>query len=80
MINCRTCEFLSERDAGHAAPWDSIHRTRHWDVVHAFDTSLAGWLVLVLRRHLATVAEMSEAEAVELGLLVGVASRAIMDQ
>lgn len=78
MTDCRTCELLAERDAGTAEPFDAIHRTSHWDVVHAFDTSQAGWLVLVLRRHVATLAELSEAEAEDLGRLIRSVSRALM--
>ena len=34
--------------------WDSILRSAAWDVVHCKGTSLAGWIVLVLRRHVTT--------------------------
>lgn len=67
--DCHTCVLLSGRDAGTAPPWDSIIRTAYWDIVHANDTSLLGWLVLVLRRHAEAIDELSEAEAAELGRL-----------
>jgi diadenosine tetraphosphate (Ap4A) HIT family hydrolase len=68
---------VARRDAGDAPLWDSILRTAFWDLVHAYDTSLPGWLVLVARRHVAAISELSEGEAVELGrLLLGV-SRAL---
>lgn len=70
MDSCYTCELVARRDAGEAALWDSIHRTPYWDVVHAYDTSLLGWLVLVVRRHIAAIDELTEDEAVELGKLV----------
>ena len=70
MTSCRTCELIAARNAGSAAPWDSIHRTQSWDVVHAYDTSLPGWLVLVARRHIAAVDELTDDEAAELGLLI----------
>lgn len=66
---CYTCELTRQRDAGTAPLWDNIWRTDHWDVVHAYNTTLPGWLVLVARRHVEAVAELTEAEAVELGLL-----------
>jgi diadenosine tetraphosphate (Ap4A) HIT family hydrolase len=70
MANCRTCELTHRRDEGGAPAWDSILRTAGWDVVHAYDTSIAGWLVLVLRRHVTSIAALTDAEAVELGRLV----------
>jgi hypothetical protein len=48
-----TCELIARQDAGIAPPWDAILRTDYWDIVHAYNTSLPGWLVLVLRRHAA---------------------------
>jgi diadenosine tetraphosphate (Ap4A) HIT family hydrolase len=70
MIDCHTCELTVERDGGNAPLWDSIYRSEYWDVVHAYNTSLLGWLVLVARRHVAAIDELSEAEAVEMGKLV----------
>src|SRR5687768_793759 len=67
MTACRTCSLSALRDAGKAPPWDSIVRTPGWDVVHAFGTSVAGWTVLVARRHITAVADMTDAEALELG-------------
>lgn len=66
-MGCVTCELLARRDAGTAPLWDCIWRGEYWDVVHSFNTSLAGWLVLVARRHVEAVADLSEAEASELG-------------
>jgi diadenosine tetraphosphate (Ap4A) HIT family hydrolase len=69
-MTCKTCELISRRDGGGAPLWDSILRTRYWDVVHNYDTSLPGWLCLVVRRHLGAIDELSEIEAVELGQLI----------
>lgn len=68
--DCHTCQLLADRDRGGAPDWDSIIRTPGWDLVHSFNTSLEGWLVLVARRHIAALADMTEAEAEELGPLV----------
>ena len=70
MAACGTCERLAQRDAGTAPLWDSISRSASWDVVHAYDTALLGWLVLVPRRHLESVGELTAAEAQELGELL----------
>ena len=68
--NCQTCKLIAARDAGTAPMWDCIIRTEHWDIVHAYDTSLLGWLCLVVRRHIAAIDELTEAEASELGGLL----------
>lgn len=66
---CVTCELVERRDAGEAPPWDRILRTDNWDVVHAFGTSVEGWMVLVVRRHVEAVADLTEDEAAEMGTL-----------
>ena len=70
MAECHTCELTARRDKGEAPLWDNIFRTQYWDLVHSYNTSLPGWLVLVARRHLAAIDEMSAAEAAELGVLL----------
>jgi diadenosine tetraphosphate (Ap4A) HIT family hydrolase len=77
MPDCLTCQLVERRDAGEAPPWDAIARTAHWDVVHAFGTAVEGWLVLVVRRHLTAVADLSDAEAAELGPLIRDVSKAV---
>lgn len=77
MSMCHTCVLTRRRDAGDAAPWDSIYRADYWDVAHSFNTSLPGWLVIIARRHMAAVDEMSEDEAVELGRLIRRVSMAL---
>src|SRR5438128_2090864 len=69
MTDCHTCQLVQRRDDGDAPVWDSIYRTPYWDVAHAFDTALLGWIVLVARRHIAAVDEMTDEEAVEMGRL-----------
>ena len=40
---------------------------RHWRVAHAFNTALPGWLVLLPRRHVTAVHDLTNAEASALG-------------
>jgi diadenosine tetraphosphate (Ap4A) HIT family hydrolase len=70
MADCLTCELTRRRDAGEAPLWDNMYRGQYWDVAHAYNTSLPGWLVLIARRHIAAIDELTEDEAVELGLLI----------
>src|SRR5690349_3232929 len=79
MEMCKTCELVARRDAGAAPLWDSIYRTNYWDVAHVHHAALPGWLVLVARRHVAAIGELSEAEAAELGPLFRLMSVALKE-
>ncbi|HFQ94059.1 MAG TPA: HIT family protein [Anaerolineae bacterium] len=70
MTKCYTCELILQRDKGAAPLWDNIYRTQYWDVVHSYNTGLPGWLVLVSRRHIEAIDEMSDDEVSELGILI----------
>lgn len=70
MEPCKTCELIARRNAGAAPLWDCIHQTPFWDVAHSYDTALPGWLVLVARRHITAVDELTDSEAIELGQLI----------
>ena len=70
MKPCKTCELIARRNAGAAPLWDCIYQTPYWDVAHSYDTALPGWLVLVARRHIIAIDELTDAEAVELGQLI----------
>ena len=70
MEGWHTCGLVARRDRGEAQPWDQILRTPGVDVVHAYNTSLPGWIVIVTRRHLAAIDEMNDAEEAELGPLI----------
>ncbi|KJE20798.1 HIT family hydrolase, diadenosine tetraphosphate hydrolase [Frankia torreyi] len=50
-----------------------------WRAAHAIRTALPGWLVLVSRRHVTSPAELTEAEAAELGVLTWRLSRALVE-
>ena len=77
MLACKTCELVARRDAGNAPFWDNIIRTDCWDIVHNYNTTLPGWLVLVTRRHIAALDELSDEEASELGPLIQQTSAAL---
>lgn len=79
MDTCKICELIAKRDAGTAPLWDRMMRTAFWDVVHSYNTSLPGWLVLVARRHIEAIHELTEAEALELGLLLRRVSVALQE-
>jgi diadenosine tetraphosphate (Ap4A) HIT family hydrolase len=49
------------------AEWERIAADEYWRVAHAVDTALPGWLVLVPRRHVTSIADLTDAEAADLG-------------
>lgn len=67
---CKTCEMTAQRRLGQAPLWDNIYQTEFWDVVHAYNSALPGWLVLVVQRHIESLDELTEQEASELGPLI----------
>ena len=80
MPVCHSCERIVVRDQGDAPPWDSIYRSDYWDLVHAYNTSWLGWLVLVLCRHAEAIADLTPGEARELGVLLQQVSQALKKQ
>lgn len=64
---CYSCRMTGDP---HAPVSETIARTEHWRVAHAFDAALPGWLVLVAIPHLTGLAELSPAAGIELGDLV----------
>jgi diadenosine tetraphosphate (Ap4A) HIT family hydrolase len=59
--------------------WDCILRAEYWDLVHRYNTALPGWLVLVARRHVKAIDELTDEEAAELRLLLQRASAALRE-
>lgn len=58
---------------------ERIHVGDHWRVAHSFNSSLPGWVVVLPRRHVLSVADLSEAEAAEFGSLLRQVSRALVE-
>lgn len=48
-------------------PAERIGLDAHWRVAHATGTALPGWLVLLPRRHVTAIAQLTPAEAAGLG-------------
>ena len=64
-MTCYTCHNNDHLDD--LPMYELIALDTHWRAAHAFDTALPGWLVLVPRRHVTTIADLTDAEAVDLG-------------
>lgn len=77
MTTCMTCHLTAIR---HQQPLcERIYETEGWRVVHAFNTSLPGWLVVIAKRHAESFAELTDAEADEFGPFLRRVSRALQE-
>ena len=70
MTNCQTCVLVENRKSPDVPLWDSIIPSRFFDVAHAYNSSLPGWIVIVAKRHVAAIDELSLEESQELGILI----------
>ncbi|HEU5025376.1 MAG TPA: HIT domain-containing protein [Spirillospora sp.] len=62
---CLVCDHNARMDT--LPPRELVGFDEHWRVAHAFGTGTPGWLVLMPRRHVTAVAELTDAEAAGLG-------------
>lgn len=77
MTACQTCELTAKRHQGPLC--ERIYEEEHWHVVHAFDTSLPGWLVVIAKRHVESLAELTAEEAASFGPFLHRVSRALQE-
>jgi diadenosine tetraphosphate (Ap4A) HIT family hydrolase len=77
LTGCFSCD---QQSAQSLPPRDDVLHTSHWRVVHAFNSTLSGWLVIVPTRHVTSFTELTPRAADELGGLIrrlGVALEAV---
>ncbi|WP_338703186.1 HIT family protein [Streptomyces sp. Q6] len=74
---CRTC--AAESRFADLPPRERIVHDADWRVAHAYGTALPGWLVLVPRRHVTAVHDLTDAEAAALGIWQVALSRALRE-
>jgi diadenosine tetraphosphate (Ap4A) HIT family hydrolase len=74
-VSCFTCE--QERKLDQLPLRERIHVEARWRVSHAFNTKLPGWLILVPRRHVERLDELTPEEAQRLGPLLADLTRAL---
>lgn len=65
MDGCYPC--IKESGFATLPPRERIAADDHWRVVHDFNSALPGWLVLLPRRHVTALHDLSDAEAAGLG-------------
>ncbi|GAB3938858.1 hypothetical protein GCM10027614_19820 [Micromonospora vulcania] len=64
-MDCYTCRNNELIDSLPAR--ELVAADEHWRCAHAFDSALPGWLILVPRRHVTSIADLTDAEAASLG-------------
>ncbi|MET9483346.1 HIT family protein [Streptomyces sp. NPDC006638] len=72
---CYACDQEAQFDA--LPPRERVAFDQHWRAAHAFGTALPGWLVLLPRRHVTAVHDLTDAEAASLGTWQVKLSRAL---
>jgi diadenosine tetraphosphate (Ap4A) HIT family hydrolase len=76
MTDCYVCHHNALLPES-LPPRERIHDDSLWRVAHAFDSALPGWLVVVSRRHVTSMSELTAEEAARLGPLLSALSRAL---
>lgn len=74
--DCLSCAFERRPDA---PPRERVYLDAHWRVAHAFGTAQPGWLVVLPRRHVLALDELSHAEAAALGPLLRAVTAALRE-
>ena len=74
--NCLTCAADARPDL---PPRERVYVGPRWRVAHAFGTALPGWLVVLPRRHVLALDELTPAEAAELGPLLRAVTAALRE-
>jgi diadenosine tetraphosphate (Ap4A) HIT family hydrolase len=71
-----SCAFERRPDA---PPRERIYLDARWRVAHAFGTAQPGWLVVLPRRHVLSLDELSRAEVAALGPLLRAVTAALRE-
>jgi diadenosine tetraphosphate (Ap4A) HIT family hydrolase len=74
--DCLSCRNNARRDL---PPRERVHEGLRWRVAHAFGTSLPGWLVVLPRRHVTALDQLTAEEAADLGPLLRAVTAALRD-
>jgi diadenosine tetraphosphate (Ap4A) HIT family hydrolase len=76
QAGCLSCSDGARSDL---APRDRVYLSPRWRVAHAFGTQLPGWLVVLPRRHVTALDELTAAEQAELGPLLAAVTAALRE-
>lgn len=80
MSESPVCRFCDENPRGSdpVAPRERVHLSNGWRVV-VHKSGLEGWLLVVPRRHMLAISDLTIEEATELGLILREATRTLVE-
>ena len=76
MSECYPCRH-NALDPLLLPPRERVYDDGLWRVAHAFNSALPGWMVVVARRHITSLSELTPTEAAALGPLLSALSDAL---
>jgi diadenosine tetraphosphate (Ap4A) HIT family hydrolase len=76
MTDCYACH-QNRKIPTELPPRELVFDDGNWWVVHAFGSAIPGWLVVVCRRHITSLSQLTSQEAAILGPLLAALSRAL---
>jgi diadenosine tetraphosphate (Ap4A) HIT family hydrolase len=76
MSDCLPCSNNS-LEPSELPPRERVYDDGFWRVAHAFNSALPGWMVVIARRHITSLAETTPEEAAALGPLLRGLSQAL---
>lgn len=79
MPGDRVCISCINNAPTELPPREKVYAGARWRVAHAFGTSLPGWLVLIPRRHVTALDELTAEEAADLGPLLAALTAALRE-
>jgi len=79
MVSDSLCFSCARNALPDLPPRERVYVGPRWRVAHAFGTSLPGWLVVLPRRHVVALDELSAEEAADLGPLLRAVTAALRE-
>jgi diadenosine tetraphosphate (Ap4A) HIT family hydrolase len=73
------CLSCVNNDLANVPPRERVYIGPRWRVAHAFGTSVPGWLVVLPRRHVIALDQLTAEEAADLGPLLRTLTAALRD-
>jgi diadenosine tetraphosphate (Ap4A) HIT family hydrolase len=77
-MECLTCKSNSGEQR--ISPGPTIYEGEYWLVEHAYPVKQVGWMVIVLKRHIEALHDLSAGEFTELGRLQSLTTRFLSEE
>jgi len=76
VTECYSCR-QNAIDPAHLPPREAIFDDGDWRIAHALSSALSGWVVVVSRRHITSLSQLTASEEASLGPLIKRLSSAV---